>query len=995
MPVAGALWALALLGATAGLWIGRAVFDRGIVYGADLPVFADVSEGQRAVNTQLELEADEAAVRRALRLARAAGFSRIRQQFAWAAIETSGKGQFFDTLRGRSHWERYDQIVRLAREEGVEVLARLDLPPDWSRPPGSYKTHPPADVRDYGDFVEAFVRRYRDHVRYVQLWNEPNLNEEWGRRPVDVAAYVELLRAGYAGAKRADPGVRVVTAALAQTLEPDAPGSQGLDDLLYLDRMYQAGVQPHFDVLAVNAYGLWTGPDDRRTTPQQANFPRVLLARDVMVRHGDAGKAVWVAEFGWNALPPGWTGEPSPWGQVPASRQARYISGAYQRARAEWPWMGPMALWLFRKPGADPRDPTPYFALLDEGWQPRPAYTALAATAAEQELGTGVHQESAPELSFGGVWQWTHDQRASLGGLRESPVSGATLRLRARGTQIDLVAPAGPSRGRAYVKINGAYTLANRLALNANGQATLDFYAPEDRPQMRFPIASSLPDRMHEVELIVTGERHPLATGAGVGIDAVAVSRTRPLLPAALLGAAWGATALSLAVLVRPRLPLPATALLLQWPPVKWLVYALAALLPFSPIAVRTPAGTYSPVELCAVLLLGVWLVRLYLGTELPVRWGAFGWPAALLLAGGLLSTIVADYPRLALRELRTLVFEPVLVYVAARSVLRGPSDALWLAAVFVTGSAAAGGLALVQVVTGTGLLAAEGVARVAALYSSPNQLALLIDRALPLAVAGAMAGTAGGQRQRGVWAPFAVASAFLVAALFFTFSRGAWVASACGVLVAVWPWVRRLVSGRRLWVVAALVVPVVLGAAVVALRFERFRSLLSAEGTGFLRLHLWGASLRMALDHLPFGVGMDQFLYHYPRYMHAGAWREPNLSHPHQLVLDFWLRLGLPGVVALGWAAWVFVRLGSRTLGSWPLRLQSSARAAKNGSLRAVDGPPISTGDTAGLMRGAAGAAVALVLHGLVDNSYFLIDIAYATWIVLLVRELASEATD
>ena len=71
---------------------------------------------------------------------------------------------------------------------------------------------------------------YSVHVRYVQLWNEPNLSEEWGRRPVDAGAYVELLRAGYAGAKRADPGVRVVTAALAQTLEPDVPTAAGLDD---------------------------------------------------------------------------------------------------------------------------------------------------------------------------------------------------------------------------------------------------------------------------------------------------------------------------------------------------------------------------------------------------------------------------------------------------------------------------------------------------------------------------------------------------------------------------------------------------------------------------------------------------------------------------------------------------------------------------------------------------------------------------------------------
>ncbi|HET6319623.1 MAG TPA: beta-galactosidase, partial [Chloroflexota bacterium] len=394
VALACAVWLAALALATAGLVVGRAVFDRGVAYGVDLPVLPDVSLSRRSVNTQLELEPDRESVRRTLHMIKEAGFGSIRQQFAWSSIEPSSKGSY--------EWDRADEIITLVREAGLDLLARLDLPPEWARPTGSYKTHPPRDARDFGDFVAAFVARYRGQVRYVQLWNEPNLNEEWGRRAVDPAGYVELLRAGFAATHRADPAARVVTAAMAQTLEPDDPSASGLDDLLYLERLYAAGARPYFDVLAVNAYGLSTGPDDRRTSPEQANFPRVLLARDVMLRHGDAGKAVWVAEFGWNALPRDWTGEPSPWGQVEPHKQAAYITGAYRRAATEWPWLGPMSLWLFRKPFADARDPTPFFALVDREWRPRPAYAALAATAEIEPLGIGVHQESSPLLRYDG-----------------------------------------------------------------------------------------------------------------------------------------------------------------------------------------------------------------------------------------------------------------------------------------------------------------------------------------------------------------------------------------------------------------------------------------------------------------------------------------------------------------------------------------------------------------------------------------------------------------
>jgi O-antigen ligase len=634
--------------------------------------------------------------------------------------------------------------------------------------------------------------------------------------------------------------------------------------------------------------------------------------------------------------------------------------GGYERAAREWPWLGPMALWLLRKPGADARDPTPFFALLDEEWSPRPAYDALAARAADV-VGTGVHQESAPQLSYGGLWQWSPDPRAQLGEMRESPISGATVRLRFRGTQLDLIAPLGPDRGTAFVKINGAYTLANRLPLNANGQAFLDFYAPTSRAQQRLPLATGLPDREHEVELTVTGERHPASTSVGIGLDALVVSRARPILPSAALGFAWVLTAIGALWLSVPRrwMDVGPVALLLEPRALRGAVFLTAALLPFAPVGIRTPVGTYSPVELAALTCIGLWLLRLFAGVR-PAPLGAYAGPALLAIAAGLLSTWAADYPRLALRELRTVVIEPALFALAARSVLAGRRDGLLLAGALVVGVGGASVLALLQTVTGQGLVTAEGVTRAAALYRSPNNLALMLDRALPLALAGAL------YLARPARAVFLVCAALCLVALFFTFSRGAWLACLAGAVVVARPWfAERLVLTRRLVIGAALgAVPFLAVALLLAAQVERFRSLFSAAGTSFLRLHLWSASLRMALDHPVLGVGLDQFLYHYPRYMHPDAWREPNLSHPHQLILDVWLRLGLLGLAALVWGAVVF------------LRQQRSG------------------GGTA-LQLGALGAVVALGLHGLVDNSFFLPDLALATWIVVLVGELNAEEVE
>ena len=147
-------------------------------------------------------------------------------------------------------------------------------------------------------------------------------------------------------------------------------------------------------------------------------------------------------------------------------------------------------------------------------------------------------------------------------------------------------------------------------------------------------------------------------------------------------------------------------------------------------------------------------------------------------------------------------------------------------------------------------------------------------------------------------------------------------------------------------------------------------RSLLDLGGeTAVRRLKLWEAALAMIRDSPLFGVGLDNFLYKYPRYMLAEAWQEPDLSHPHNILLDWWTRLGVLGVSALVWLGVAFYRLG--------LRLY---RSYDEGPLRA-------------LVLGLMASMVDFLVHGLIDNSYFLVDLAFVFFLSLgIVRRLGSE---
>jgi hypothetical protein len=344
------------------------------VYTADDQVAPAPDAGVVGVNTFLEQEVEPASRRRAIQMAHDAGFGAIRQQFPWAEIEPDTKGVYWDARWQQDSWAKYDDIVSLANDYGLDVLARLDTSPTWARPGNPWPATPPTTLADYGDYVAAVVGRYTGRERYFQLWNEPNLASEWGEQPVDAAAFTALLAEGYRRAKAANPDAVIVAPALAPTVEESLWAQSDLD---FLAAMYDAGAGAYFDVLSVQAYGLRDGPDDRRLGRDRVNFSRPLLIRELMVRRGDAAKPVWAAELGWNALPDGFPG-PAVYGRVTEAQQARYTVRAIERARAEWPWLQRSFVWYLKRADASRRDEAwYYFRLLEPDFTPLPVYTAL------------------------------------------------------------------------------------------------------------------------------------------------------------------------------------------------------------------------------------------------------------------------------------------------------------------------------------------------------------------------------------------------------------------------------------------------------------------------------------------------------------------------------------------------------------------------------------------------------------------------------------------
>lgn len=483
-------------------------------------------------NFFLEREVEAWKREQTVRMASDAGIHWAKQQFVWAEIEPQP---------GQYRWEKYDRIVELCKSHGLQLIARLDTAPNWSREDNSMPGRPPDDLAAYGEFVYRFVERYRGEVQHIQIWNEPNLYIEWGNRPVDPEGYVQLLRIAYERAKEADPHVYVLSAPLAITLgEPHPePGKwRAMRDLQFLEEMYEAGAAPYFDILAANAFGMDAAPDEP-ASPDKLNFARLTLQREIMERYGDADKAVWLNEYGWNAAPVSFAPEDLTWKRVSEERQAAYTLQGIEYALENWPWIGVLNIWYFRQVGdISPDHAAYYFRMVDVDFVPRRVYFAVKDKAAQlQEVGPGYYEETNPAIDAShGAWRSRIDPQASGKAVLVSDSPGSSLTFAFFGQTVELIAWAGPQGGRVQVTLDGANVPG--LLIDDRGRSYVELYAPT-RTRLVLPIADGSSAKRQTLRLVVGDIVHPDAQGRECVIDAFQVNAQPghrfPLIPVILL----------------------------------------------------------------------------------------------------------------------------------------------------------------------------------------------------------------------------------------------------------------------------------------------------------------------------------------------------------------------------------------------------------------------------------------------------------------------------
>jgi hypothetical protein len=412
-----------------------------------LAPIANVGVNPFGINTFLEQEVEVAKRDRQVQMIAEAGFGWIRQEFPWEDIEIHGRGDFTDrrndvngdgVIDEISAWDKYDHIVEVIEQYGLQLQVRLSNPPAWTHAdPAIGEKAPPDDLQDFVNYAVAVAERYRGRITHYQIWNEPNIYPEWGEQAVNPEGYTEMLCRTYDALKAVDPNIVIISAALAPTINLT---ERNLSDLVFLQRMYDAGAGRCFDIMSTQGYGFFSGPTDERQRPTTLTFSHHRYLRDIMVANGDAHKPIWLAEAAWNAQPEDPTLVTSQYGNfgiVSEAEAARYMPLAYEESAREYPWLGVINYWFFKRAGDSERNQAfYYFRMVEPDFTPLPVYDSMRQYIASEtpRLYPGTHQAEHRAITPSPDMRMTTEADAQLG----SAMRAAGLTFTACGTDIRL-----------------------------------------------------------------------------------------------------------------------------------------------------------------------------------------------------------------------------------------------------------------------------------------------------------------------------------------------------------------------------------------------------------------------------------------------------------------------------------------------------------------------------------------------------------------------------
>ena len=173
-------------------------------------------------------------------------------------------------------FKKCDRIVELLAKNDIRILGLIGYNAPWT---GKEWNDAP-DPDQFVSFVRTVVNRYKDRVKFWEIWNEPEARVYWKKQD-GMKTYTELLKAVYPVIKKEDPSSVVLMGATSDTHS------------IALKQIYRNGGKGYFDIVNVHPF---VDPVKPNVMARLKGIHNAILK--VMETYGDGNKDIWWTELG-------------------------------------------------------------------------------------------------------------------------------------------------------------------------------------------------------------------------------------------------------------------------------------------------------------------------------------------------------------------------------------------------------------------------------------------------------------------------------------------------------------------------------------------------------------------------------------------------------------------------------------------------------------------------------------------------------------------------
>lgn len=325
----------------------------------------------------------------------------------------------------------------------------------------------------------------------------------------------------------------------------------------------------------------------------------------------------------------------------------------------------------------------------------------------------------------------------------------------------------------------------------------------------------------------------------------------------------------------------------------------------------------------------------------------------AMFVVAGIIGVVAAGDTKAALGIFKAYLMEPLLLFGVWILCVRTSQDLRQLIYTAIAGGTVIALYGIVQWWNPALIPApwnAEKLFRVTSFYEYPNAVGLIIGPLLILAIGMLVDGTSSVRTR----IMLAISIVFMTLALMLSESQGAWAA----VLVALFI---GILYSRMRWMGIVMILVVGIALLIEPIRDRIVPILTFTDVSGEVRRVLWMGTFRLIQDHAIWGVGLSGFPAAYDFYREAR--HVELLQYPHNIVLNFWVEMGILGVISV---------IGLLI-------------AATRSAISAIHQPE---------KIAALGMLIVVIVHGLVDVPFFKNDLAVLWWFVFFLAMCSIKTT-